>query len=954
MTATSPAGAQAPGIDAETPADLHEPPVRLPSLPSPPAAAAFPVIAVIAPIGIGLALFAVIGSPHLLLFIAFGPIIAIAHLIDRRVGGRRRHRRATAEFERAATAAGAEIDAALARLCRRRREAHPFARDLVGGAQPIEPGIVVGTTALPSGLRVEGGGHPALEALRRRAARLDEAPFAIEAERIRVLGPRAVVAGATRALVVQLTAVDHGAPFALRGDPGAAIAAELLAAGVDVDSGAARWIDTGEGAGAADVVLRLEEDGSGVARLADGRTVRMRADALGAGELQRWAPGLVAARHRRRREERRLPDRCALADLPVPSAEPRHRSLPAVFAIGADGPLQLDLVADGPHAAIAGTTGSGKSELLVAWAAALAAARTSEECRFLCLDFKGGATFDALAALPHCAGVVTDLDDGEARRVLAGLRAEVRRRESRLRELGARDLADAPGEGRLVVLVDEFQALVQEHPELYEAFADLAARGRSLGIHLVLCTQRPTGVLRESLLANCAIRISLRVEQESCSRTLLGAGNAARLPVDRRGRALVRLGDEPFPVQIALADAATVAAVAAREEQRLRDAAAPEPPPPWLPPHPTRLGLAPPHWALGDEPEQQRQPRIPLAAAGDHLWVTGAQRTGKSTALRAIAAAARAEGHRVVVLGPEVERSWDLVEALAAEPVAAEATPTLLVIDDLDALEQLYEPEHRAVLLERLQRLARSGGRRRLTLVASSRRIAGGLQRLHAVCRSTLRLGAASRQEWLLQGGESGHWVENAPPGRGRLNGMLVQVALPASGEPAVAAPRSSAFRLPDAGLAAAARPAPGLADHRGRLGGAPQGVPPPQLLRDGLEALLATGPVLVGDLDQWQAAYGALPRIAETLPVLVIGASAGEWRALFRGDPPPPALADPWASGWLRHPDGRVERVELAEGAPVRLRAPAAIEPIGAAPAVAVRQAAGAKALGTPEPSAT
>ncbi|NLT26777.1 MAG: hypothetical protein GXX90_09055, partial [Microbacteriaceae bacterium] len=358
---------------------------------------------------------------------------------------------------------------------------------------------------------------------------------------------------------MQLTADDPAAPLDLRGEVGGLIAAELAACGVDpvgAEEECARWIDTDEGAEAADAVLRLRADGGGECAASDGRAVRLRVDGLGAGELRRWAPTIAAARRARTERVRRLPERCELDDLPAADDDAARTGLPAVLGVADDGPLAVDLVADGPHAVIGGTTGSGKSELLVAWATSIARARTSDECLLLCLDFKGGATFDALAELPHCVGIVTDLDDGEARRVLAGLRAEVRRRERRLRELGIRDLAEAPGaEPRLVVLVDEFQALVQEHPELTEIFADLAARGRSLGVHLVLCTQRPTGVFRESLLANCSIRISLRVEQASDSRTLLGVDDAARLPVDRRGRALVRLGGAPRAAQIALAGA---------------------------------------------------------------------------------------------------------------------------------------------------------------------------------------------------------------------------------------------------------------------------------------------------------------------------------------------------------------------------------------------------------------
>ncbi|NLT27185.1 MAG: hypothetical protein GXX90_11200, partial [Microbacteriaceae bacterium] len=128
---------------------------------------------------------------------------------------------------------------------------------------------------------------------------------------------------------------------------------------------------------------------------------------------------------------------------------------------------------------------------------------------------------------------------------------------------------------------------------------------------------------------------------------------------------------------------------------------------------------------------------------------------------------------------------------------------------------------------------------------------------------------------------------------------------------------------------------------------------PTPAAAREGVDALLAGAPVRIGDLDQWHAAFGALPRLGERVPVLVVGAGAGEWRNLFRADPMPPTVADHWSTGLLRHPDGRVERVEFDDGAPVRIRAP---HRLGAAPAGYAKgeSTTGAKRFGTPAPSDT
>ncbi|WP_268904838.1 FtsK/SpoIIIE domain-containing protein, partial [Clavibacter zhangzhiyongii] len=266
------------------------------------------------------------------------------------------------------------------------------------------------------------------------------------------------------------------------------------------------------------------------------------------------------------------PSRVPFAELPAvatPGIPPASaaRALAAVVGVGHDGPVAIDLVADGPHAVVAGTTGSGKSELLVTWMAALAAAHPPEEVTVLLVDFKGGAAFDPLLVLPHAVGLVTDLDGQGARRALESLRAEIRHRERTLREAGARDVDDPAAAGvlpRLVIVVDELAALLADQDGLHEVVADIAARGRSLGMHLVLCTQRPAGVVRDAVLANCDLRLSLRVNNEADSRALLGTPEAASLGDAPVGRCLIGAHGGPArPFQVAVATADDLARVAA-------------------------------------------------------------------------------------------------------------------------------------------------------------------------------------------------------------------------------------------------------------------------------------------------------------------------------------------------------------------------------------------------------
>ncbi|HEY5662925.1 MAG TPA: FtsK/SpoIIIE domain-containing protein [Ilumatobacter sp.] len=241
----------------------------------------------------------------------------------------------------------------------------------------------------------------------------------------------------------------------------------------------------------------------------------------------------------------------------------RHGHLRFPIGVGAGGVVELDLVGDGPHTLIGGTSGSGKSELLQAMVAALAVHHPPTRLNVLFVDYKGGAATQAFAALPHTVGVVTDLHAGLATRALTSLRAELRRRMALL-DGRAKDLAElaavAPHDTppSLVIVVDEFATLVREVPDFVDGVVDIAQRGRSLGIHLVLATQRPTGSVNDNILANTNIRIALRMLDTAESTAIIGCADAAAIPVSRRGRALVRIGTgRPVEFQSAFGGAPT-------------------------------------------------------------------------------------------------------------------------------------------------------------------------------------------------------------------------------------------------------------------------------------------------------------------------------------------------------------------------------------------------------------
>ncbi|MGH3935484.1 MAG: FtsK/SpoIIIE domain-containing protein [Pseudonocardiaceae bacterium] len=233
----------------------------------------------------------------------------------------------------------------------------------------------------------------------------------------------------------------------------------------------------------------------------------------------------------------------------------------APIGVTEDGVLTLDLVRDGPHGLVGGTTGSGKSELLRSLVAALALGADPQHLNFVLIDYKGGSAFDECARLPHTVGLVTDLDAQLGERALRCLEAELHYRERLLRQAGATDLpaylrlpaaAETPLP-RLVVIIDEFATMAAELPDFMEALVGIAQRGRSLGVHLLLATQRPSGAIKDNIRANTNLRIALRVQDVGDSTDVIGVRNAAQIGRGQAGRAYVRLGpSEVVPIQTAL------------------------------------------------------------------------------------------------------------------------------------------------------------------------------------------------------------------------------------------------------------------------------------------------------------------------------------------------------------------------------------------------------------------
>lgn len=222
--------------------------------------------------------------------------------------------------------------------------------------------------------------------------------------------------------------------------------------------------------------------------------------------------------------------------------------LRAIVGQTASGAMQLDLRAQGPHALVGGTTGSGKSEFLQAWVLGMAAEYSPQRVTFLFVDYKGGAAFADCTNLPHCVGLVTDLSPHLVRRALVSLRAELHHRETLFTQKKAKDLLELEKRGdpdappALVIVIDEFAALVGEVPEFVDGVVDVAQRGRSLGIHLIMATQRPAGVIKDNLRANTNLRVALRMADEVDSDDVVGDKLAGHFDPGIPGRAAAKTG----------------------------------------------------------------------------------------------------------------------------------------------------------------------------------------------------------------------------------------------------------------------------------------------------------------------------------------------------------------------------------------------------------------------------
>lgn len=608
--------------------------------------------------------------------------------------------------------------------------------------------------------------------------------------------------------------------------------------------------------------------------------------------------------------------------------------------LGHDGQavVRIDLEIDGPHALVGGTTGSGKSELLRTLALGWAAHRSPAEMHLLFIDFKGGATFSGLVDLPHAVGLVTDLDPVVAERALLSLRAELRRRERALVEAGVRDLGHRPGLfARLVVLVDEFAALIESFPDLHSVFADISARGRSLGVHLVLCTQHPAAAIRDAVATNCATRIAFRMSDSAGAAFIGGPGR--ELSAAPPGRAVVVTADASHVIQVATIDDADVTAV------RERWSAVSSGRGPWLPPLPLSLdrsslgiaaaarapalsaGGAPPSpaaeleplaFGLIDDPAEQRQvPALWNSQRDGSLAVLGAPRSGRSTALAALATAAQLAGAPVVSMPPSVVEAWDVLERLAEKPL----TRGLLVADDLDhvlaACDELatdfmarWDAAARAIRCE-------GGG-----VAASIGPISTARSLLSGRFDSRLILRCLDSDDHHLAGAPRGLFNRAAPAGRGWWADREVHVVHDSLA--VLESPQSDPqpWNLPaDFDVIVVTRRVDAVVDSLRRAH------PDRAIVRDlaAEQSFVSSSPpavtvgprVFIADPEGWQSAWSLFTTLRRTAPIVITRADAADVRSLLGARVVPPPIDRHAADVWVVEPGRTVCRRQSTVLAP-------------------------------------
>lgn len=230
-----------------------------------------------------------------------------------------------------------------------------------------------------------------------------------------------------------------------------------------------------------------------------------------------------------------------------------YQSMSVPIGVSKTGVVSLDLhdKFHGPHGLVAGTTGSGKSEILQTYILSMATLFHPYEVGFVIIDFKGGGMVNQFRELPHLMGAITNIDGREINRSLKSIKAELQKRQrlfaaadvnhidKYIRKFKAGEVREALP--HLIIIVDEFAELKAEQPEFMKELISAARIGRSLGVHLILATQKPAGQVNEQIWSNSRFKLCLKVQTQEDSNEVLKSPLAAE--IKEPGRAYLQVGN---------------------------------------------------------------------------------------------------------------------------------------------------------------------------------------------------------------------------------------------------------------------------------------------------------------------------------------------------------------------------------------------------------------------------
>lgn len=230
-----------------------------------------------------------------------------------------------------------------------------------------------------------------------------------------------------------------------------------------------------------------------------------------------------------------------------------YKSMSAPIGVSKTGVVSLDLhdKAHGPHGLVAGTTGSGKSEILQTYILSMSTLYHPYEVAFVIIDFKGGGMVNQFKELPHLLGAITNIDGKEIDRSLKSIKAELQKRQrlfagAEVNHIDKYIKKYKSGEvsiplPHLILIVDEFAELKAEQPEFMKELISAARIGRSLGVHLILATQKPSGQVNEQIWSNSRFKLCLKVQSKEDSNEVLKSPLAAE--IKEPGRAYLQVGN---------------------------------------------------------------------------------------------------------------------------------------------------------------------------------------------------------------------------------------------------------------------------------------------------------------------------------------------------------------------------------------------------------------------------